>query len=300
MVWAECGLGNGSERDCVVARVSAMERGCGGGRKRDDARRGMIRHSITRLMALVPLLGLISLLAFGLVRLAPGGPFDQNRAPVSPEIERALRDRYHLDRHGGVAVFPVSEGMCGGGFGAVAEVSEPHGGGDSGGGDSGFGGAGGIVVSFRAGGGNSVGVCFGGIPGRVGDRVAGTVSLLAVCVPGFVAGPLLVMVFGVRLGWFPVALWGGPEHLVLPVITLGTYFAGRVSRLVREGMTEALRMEFIRTARAKGLGELVVLWRHAFPLASLPLLAYSGPLLADLLTGSFVVENLFQLPGSGR
>ncbi len=259
----------------------------------------MIRHGITRVLGLVPLLGLISLLAFGLVRLAPGGPFDHNRAPVSPEIERALRERYHLDESVASQYLRFLRGCLAGDLGpslkhrnhTVAEIL-----------------AAGIPVSAVLGGLSflfalGVGVPLGFISavGRRawGDWVAGTLSLLAVCVPGFVAGPLLVLVFGVRLGWFPVALWGGVEHLVLPVITLGTYFAGRVARLVREGMTETLRSDYVRTARAKGAGEWVVLARHAFPLASLPLLAYAGPLLADLLTGSFVVENLFQLPGIG-
>jgi len=259
----------------------------------------MIRHCIMRMVAMVPLLGLISLLAFGLVRLAPGGPFDHDRAPVSPEIERAMRDRYHLDDSFGAQYLRFVKGCLVGDLGpslkyrnhTVAEIL-----------------AAGIPVSAVLGGLSFLFALGIGIPlgfvasvGRRawGDWVAGTLSLLAVCVPGFVAGPLLVLVFGVRLGWFPVALWGGVEHLVLPVITLGTYFAGRVARLVREGMTETLRLEFVRTARAKGVGELAVLWRHAFPLASLPLLTYAGPLLADLLTGSFVVENLFQLPGIG-
>lgn len=259
----------------------------------------MIRHSITRLLMLVPLLGLVSVLAFGLVRMAPGGPFDHNRAPVSPEIERALRDRYHLDDSLGSQYLRFLKGCLAGDLGpslkyrnhTVVEILSA-----------------GIPVSAVLGGlaflfalGVGIPLGFVSAVGRRawGDWVAGTLSLLAVCIPGFVAGPLLVMLFGVRLGWFPVALWGGVEHLVLPVITLGIYFAGRVSRLVREGMTETLRLEFVRTARAKGVGELAVLLRHAFPLASLPLLTYAGPLLADLLTGSFVVENLFQLPGIG-
>lgn len=251
------------------------------------------------MMALIPLLGLIALLAFVLVRLAPGGPFDRDRSPVSPEVERALQERYHLDESVVAQFVRFLKGCLVGDLGpslkyrnhTVAEIL-----------------AAGIPVSAVLGGLSFLYALGVGIPlgfvsavGRRawGDWLAGTLSLLAVCVPGFVAGPLLVMLFGVRLGWFPVALWGGIEHLVLPVITLGTYFAGRVARLVREGMTETLRLDFVRTARAKGVGEMGVLFRHAFPLAAMPLLSYSGPLLADLLTGSFVVENLFQLPGIG-
>jgi oligopeptide transport system permease protein len=88
-------------------------------------------------------------------------------------------------------------------------------------------------------------------------------------------------------------------HAVLPMVTLGLYFSGRVARLAREGMMQALQSEFIRTARAKGVSEFSVVVRHAFRLAIMPVVSYSGPMLADLLTGSFVVENIFQIPGIG-
>jgi len=107
------------------------------------------------------------------------------------------------------------------------------------------------------------------------------------------------MMFAIKWRWFPVALWESPWHAVLPTMTLGLYFAGRVSRLMREGMLTTLHSEFIRTARAKGLSETAVLLKHAFRLAVLPVVSYSGPLLADLLTGSFVVENIFRIPGIG-
>jgi oligopeptide transport system permease protein len=123
--------------------------------------------------------------------------------------------------------------------------------------------------------------------------------MLLVCIPALVLGPLLVLVFALQLRWLPVALWESPAHAVLPTIGLGLFFAGRVARLMREGMIETLQAEFITTARAKGLGDFRILLRHALPLAVLPVLSYSGPLLADLLTGSFVVENIFQIPGIG-
>jgi oligopeptide transport system permease protein len=107
------------------------------------------------------------------------------------------------------------------------------------------------------------------------------------------------MVFAIKLHWFPVALWGSPWHAVLPTLTLGLYFSGRIARLMREGMMTTLHSDFITTARAKGLSETAVLFKHAFRLAVLPVVSYSGPLLADLLTGSFVVENIFQIPGIG-
>lgn len=259
----------------------------------------MNRLLLQRLAGLIPVLLLISALAFVLVRLAPGGPFDRERSPASAEIERALRARYHLDEPVWQQYGRFLSGAVRGDFGPSLkyrshDVSAII--------------AQGLPISAILGGlacllalGLGLPLGIGGALRRGGwaDFGLGFLSLLAICVPAFVAGPLLVLAFGIRLDWFPVALWGGPSHLVLPVLTLGIYYAGRVARLVREGLTEVLRAGFIRTARAKGVSEWTLLWRHALPLAILPVLTYSGPLVADLLTGSFVVENLFQLPGIG-
>src|SRR5208282_907278 len=122
---------------------------------------------------------------------------------------------------------------------------------------------------------------------------------LAVCVPGFVVAPLLILVFAIKWRLLPVGLWETPWHMILPPIALGLFFAGKVARLFREGMLNAMQSEFVTAARAKGLGENRLLFRHAFRLAVLPVVSYSGPMLADLLTGSFVIENLFQIPGIG-
>jgi oligopeptide transport system permease protein len=135
--------------------------------------------------------------------------------------------------------------------------------------------------------------------GRWQDYAGSLAALVVICVPGLVIGPILVMLFAIKLHWFPVALWGSPWHAILPTLTLGLYFSGRIARLMREGMLDTLQAEFITAARAKGLGEIAVLVKHAFPIAVLPVLSYSGPMLADLLTGSFIVENLFQIPGIG-
>jgi len=283
----------------------------------------VLKYCLRRFLGLVPLLGIVVLAVFALIRWVPGGPFDAERVPASPEIERALRERYHLDEPVVSQAFRFLRGCLMGDLGpslkyrnhSVVDILR------SGipvslvlGGLSFLVAVGlGIPLGFlAAAGGEARGVTAIRGPGTAGvgrgggnawlfwgGRLAGTLAWVAVCIPGFVAGPLLVMLFGVRLGWFPVALWGGPIHWVLPVATLGLYFAGRVARLVEEGMRQTLRMEFVRTARAKGLSEWSVWVRHVFPLASVPLVSYAGPLLADLLTGSFVVENLFQLPGIG-
>lgn len=259
----------------------------------------MTRHLILRLWALVPVLALVSLLAFVLVRWAPGGPFDRDRAQASPELERALKVRYHLDepvwRQFGRFVAGALRGDLGPSLRyrshSVQEII-----------------AQGIPVSavlgilaFVAAVGIGLPLGFVGAVWRGGlwDWGSSLVALLALCIPAFVAGPLLILLFAVRWELFPVALWGGPSHWMLPVATLGLFYGGRVARLVREGMSDALLAGCIRTARAKGVSELQILLRHALPMGVLPLVTYSGPLLADLLTGSFVVENLFQLPGLG-
>ncbi len=254
---------------------------------------------LRRLAVMPPLLLLIAALVFALVRWAPGGPFDRDRAAASPEIERALAARYHLDEPSWRQFARFIGGALVGDLGpslkyrshTVTEII-----------------AQGLPVSAVLGG---LAFCFAlgvGIPlgfvgasrrGGVGDSVATGVALLAVCVPSFVAGPILILVLAVKCGWLPVALWGGVSHLVLPVVTLGSYHGGRVARLMREGLVDVWRDDHVRAARARGLGEAAVILRHVFPLAVLPVLTYSGPLLADLLTGSFVVENLFQLPGVG-
>lgn len=252
-----------------------------------------------RLSALLPVLVMVAILAFILVRCAPGGPFDRDRAQASPELERALRARYHLDEPVWRQLGRFLHGLTQGDLGPSlryrshsvqeiiaqgAPVSALLG-----------------ILAFVA----SVGF---GLPlGLVGavkrggilDLTSSLAAFLALCIPAFVAGPLLILVLAVRLEWFPVALWAGPSHWVLPVVTLALFYGGRVARLVREGMTDALQSGCIRTARAKGVGEIRVVLRHALPMGILPLITYSGPLLADLLTGSFVVENLFQLPGLG-
>src|SRR5260221_1722952 len=120
-----------------------------------------------------------------------------------------------------------------------------------------------------------------------------------ICISGLVVASLLMMFFAIKWFLLPVALWFSPWHVILPTVALGLYFSGRIARLMREGMLNTMQSEFITTARAKGLTETAVLLKHAFRLAVLPVLSYSGPLLADLLTGSFVIESIFQIPGLG-
>ena len=252
-----------------------------------------------RILFLIPLLLVISFLAFALVRAVPGGPFDRERKPASPEIERNLRAQYHLDEPFWQQYSRYLAALLHGDFGPSLKyrnhsVNDIIGQG--------------LPVSLTLG---AAAFCFAlgtGIPlgfftaarrGRWQDYAGSLAALLVICVPGLVIGPILIMFFAIKLRWFPVALWGSPWHAILPTLTLGLYFSGRIARLMREGMLATLQSDFITAARAKGLGEIAVFVKHAFPIAVLPVLSYSGPMLADLLTGSFIVENLFQIPGIG-
>jgi oligopeptide transport system permease protein len=234
-----------------------------------------------------------------MVRVVPGGPFDRERKPASPEIERHLRAKYHLDEPVLRQYLRYLDGIAHGDFGAslkyrnrsVTDII-----------------AQGLPVSLSLG---ALAFCFAlgaGIPlgfftaahkGGWGDYAGSFMALFVICIPGLVIGPVLIMLFAIHWRWFPVALWGTPWHAVLPTLTLGLYFAGRVARLMHEGTLATLPSEFVTTARARGLGEAAVLVKHVFPIAVLPVVSYAGPMLADLLTGSFVVENLFQIPGLG-
>jgi len=274
-----------------------------------------MNYFLRRLLFMLPLTLVIVTLAFFLVRVAPGGPFDRERKPASPAVERALAEKYHLDeslisqylrflglkweRTPGGSLRRAPGGLVAGDLGlslkyrnhTVTDIILQ-----------------GLPVSLTLG-----FLAFGfalamGLPlgfytavrrGHWGDWIGSLFALLVICIPGFVIGPLLILGFALKAGWFPVGLWGAPLQAVLPMVALGLYFGGRVTRLTREGMTQALQSEYIRTARAKGASELQVLLKHALPTAVMPVVSYSGPMLADLLTGSFVVENIFQIPGIG-
>ena len=129
-----------------------------------------------------------------------------------------------------------------------------------------------------------------------------TFAMFGICIPTFVVGPMLILFFALKLGWLPAGTRGSGEieYLILPVLTLALPQIAIISRLVRAGMVEVLRSNYIRTARAKGLSEGAVVGRHALRAAVLPLVSYLGPAVAGLITGSLVVEQIYQLPGLGK
>ena len=256
-------------------------------------------YFVRRILFAVPLLLLISALAFALVHVAPGGPFDRERKPASPEIERNLRAKYHLDEPVWKQYGRYLGDLVHADFGvslkyrnhSVADII-----------------AQGLPVSMLLGGlafcvalavGLPLGFFTAASRGRWPDYTGSLLAVMAVCIPSFVFAPALILVFAMKLKWLPVALWETPWHMILPPIALGAFFAGQVARILREGMLGAAQSEFVIAARAKGLGETKLLFKHVFRIALFPVVSYTGPMLADLLTGSFVVENIFQIPGIG-
>ena len=256
-------------------------------------------YFLRRIAYAVPLLLVISLLAFVLVHLAPGGPFDSERKPASPEIERNIKAKYHLDEPIWKQYGRYLGDLLRGDFGVSLKYRN-HSVNDII--------AQGLPVSATLG---FLAFCFAmavGLPlgffsavqrGTWLDHLGSFLALLTVCIPSFVIAPILILVFAMKVPWFPVALWGSPWHMVLPGIALGLFFVGKVARIMREGMLGAAQSEFITAARSKGLPETTLMVKHALRIALLPVVSYSGPMMADLLTGSFVVENIFQIPGIG-
>jgi oligopeptide transport system permease protein len=256
-------------------------------------------YFLKRILMLGPLVLVISFLAFMLVRVAPGGPFDRERKPASPEIERQLQIKYHLDEPKWRQYLRFLKDLAHGDFGVSLKYRN-HSVNDII--------AQGLPVSLTLGMlafGLAIGI---GVPagyfsamrrGSWSDYAGSLFAVLMICIPGFVLAPLLIMWFGLKWRLLPVALWGSPLHTLLPVVSLGLFFSGRIARLMKEGMLNAVQSEFVTTARAKGLSEHAVLLKHSFRIAILPVVSYSGPMLADLLTGSFIIESIFQIPGLG-
>jgi oligopeptide transport system permease protein len=261
----------------------------------------MSRHVLRRLLVSVPTLFLIVTLSFYMMRLAPGGPFDQER-PLPPEIRANIERAYHLDEPLWQQYARYLGGVLRGDFGpsyrtkdfTVTELL-----------------AAGAPASIKVGGlavilatvlGLTAGIVAALKQNSWVDYTAMGLAMVGIAIPNFVMAPLLSLVFGVYLGWLPVGGWGGgaPIFLVLPVISLALPQVARVARLSRGAMIEQLHANYVRTARAKGLREKLVLLRHALPGALLPVVSYLGPMTAALLTGSVVIESIFSIPGIGR
>ena len=260
----------------------------------------MLRFALIRILQAIPVLFGVITITFALIHIAPGGPFSADKA-VPPEVLIALEEKYDLNlplwqqyvgylrdlasgdlgpsfKYSGRT---VSE-LIASGFPTTAELAMYS-----------------MLVAIIIG-------LFAGVvaairPNSVQDYVPMSAAMLGICMPSFLLGPLLVLVFGIYLEWLPISGWNSlPGDKILPAVTLGTGYAAYIARLSRGGMLEVLSQDYIRTARAKGLPEIVIVCKHGLRGGLIPVVAFLGPAFAGMLGGSFVVETIFNIPGLGR
>lgn len=260
----------------------------------------MLKLVLGRLLQAIPVLLVVISATFFLVHSAPGGPFSADKA-VPPEVLKALEAQYNLDQplwqqyvsylgdvvqgdFGPSFKYPgrtVNE-LIAAGLPATAELGLYA-----------------MLVAVIIG--TFSGVIAAMRPNTLQDYIPMSFAMIGICMPSFLLGPLLVLIFGIYLDWLPISGWGDiPGDKILPSITLGAVYAAYIARLSRGGMLEILSQDYIRTARAKGLPESVVIFKHALRGGLIPVVAFLGPAFAGLLGGSFVIETIFQIPGLGR
>jgi len=259
----------------------------------------MFRFTVRRLLQVIPVLFVIITATFFMVRFVPGGPFTAEKA-IPPEILKNLQAHYGLDqplwRQYLSYLGSIARGNLGPSFKyanrSVNEIIAQK-----------------LPVSLELGSLSLLVALLVGLPLGVLaavrrnswlDYLASSIGMLGICVPTFVLGPLLVLFFAIHLGWVNASGWNDWPDRVLPCLTLGFVYAAYIMRLTRGGMLEVLNQDYIRTARAKGASETRIVLRHALRGGLLPVVSFLGPAIAGILTGSFVIETIFQIPGLGR
>ena len=259
----------------------------------------MTTYVLRRVLLMVPTLFVIATLTFVLMRMAPGGPF-MSEKEIPPQAKAELLQRYGLDRplheqyvaflkntlrldFGPSYKYPDRQvrDIIWQGFSVSAEL-----------------GAWALAMALLIG--VPVGTLAAVHQNQAADHAAMTLALAGVSVPNFVLGPAFVLAFALTLLWLPAGLWAGPASRVMPVLALSVSYVAYIARLTRAGMLEVLRQDYIRTARAKGLAERVVVVKHALKLGILPVVSYLGPAAARVIMGSIVIEQIFSIPGLGR
>jgi oligopeptide transport system permease protein len=261
----------------------------------------VLSYTFRRLFGAVPTLFIIIAIAFFMMRLAPGGPFDKERR-LPPEVEANLMRAYHLDEPLPQQFLRYLGNLLQGDFGpsfqykdfSVTELIWT-----------------GFPASLKLGGiaivlATVIGIALGSWAAlrqnTTVDYAVMATAMTGITIPNFVVAPVLTLVFGLMLGWLPVGGWGGGDlrHIVLPVTALALPQIAAVARLTRGSMIEVLHSNYVRTARAKGLPERITILRHALRAALLPVVSYLGPAIAGIITGSIVIEQIFGIPGIGR
>jgi len=260
----------------------------------------MFYFTLNRLLQSIPVLLIVITATFFLVRAAPGGPFSAEKN-VPPEVVRALEAQYNLDQsiwqqytsyigdllHGDFGPsfrYPgrtVNE-LIAAGLPVTGELALYA-----------------MLLAVLIG--ASAGIYAGLRPNSLHDYLPMSISMVGICIPSFLMGPLLVLFFGIYMEWLPISGWGSsPGDKILPTLTLGLGYAAFIARLSRGGILEVMTKDYIRTAKAKGLPVKVIVLKHALRGGLIPVVAFLGPAFAGLLSGSFVVETIFQIPGLGR
>jgi ABC-type dipeptide/oligopeptide/nickel transport system permease component len=261
----------------------------------------MTQYVARRVLSFIPVLFAVTVFTFVLVRIIPGGPFDRiGDKTLPPEIVANLEAKYHLDKPvwqqyleylWNLAHFdlgpsfsyrtqtvndvvgqslPISAQL---GVMSIALA---------------------LVIGIPAG-------CVAALRHNSAVDYGSTfVAILFASIPNVVLGPILIWIFALKLGWFPVARWEGPEYWVLPVFALGTALSAGIARLTRGSVLQVMQEDYIRTARAKGLREAIVVGRHALKNSMIPVVTILGPMFAGVLTGTFVIEQIFGIPGLGK
>ena len=258
----------------------------------------MGKYILKRVAMAVLTIYLVSTITFFLMNLVPGGPFLAEKA-VSPQAQAAMEEKYGLDKPLSVQYKNYMLGLVKGDLGlsvkqrgrTVAQIIATK-----------------FPVSARLGGLSILAAVCVGIPlgsiaafnrGKWADNVVIFIATCGIAVPSFVICTLLLMLFGLKLGWLPTVGLNSVLHDIMPVTALAFYPTAYIARLMRSSMLDVLGQDYMRTARAKGLGQFKCIFKHALRNAVLPVVTYLGPLLAYTLTGSFVVEKIFTIPGLG-
>ena len=258
----------------------------------------MITFIARRLLQALPTLWLVATATFVLLRLAPGGPFDDEK-PVTPEIKAQIEAHYGLDKPLHIQYFQFIGNILRGDLGPsykyagwdVQEIIAQS-----------------FPVSLELGLWALLLALIIGIPiGSIAalrhknstDNILMGIATVGICLPSFVIAPILILVFSLQLGWFNPIGWVSASDRVLPVLSLSLLYVAYIARLSRGGMLDVLQQDYIRTARAKGITSWLIIVRHALRTALLPVLSYIGPTAAGLISGSFVVETIFFIPGLG-
>ena len=260
----------------------------------------MITIFFKRILLAIPVLFAVATITFFLIKIAPGGPFDADKA-VSPQVLKNLNEAYNLNASNWEQYIDYMTGLVKGDLGpsfrfpgrSVTEMIST-----------------GLPVTFElAFYAILIALVMGVFSGVLAalkrntylDFIPMAIAMIGICVPSFLMGPLLALNFGIDLELLPVSGWGQLSgDKILPSLTLGFAYAAYIARLSRGGMLEVLNQDFIRTARAKGLTERMVVIKHAMQGGLIPVVSFLGPAIAGLLAGSFVVETIFQIPGLGR